>query len=79
MTVGVEWQPAIDALGDARPALVLWGGDDPLGDQRFAERLAARVGASLTVFDGCGHWWPWERPAAAAAVLEQLWASRPGS
>jgi pimeloyl-ACP methyl ester carboxylesterase len=23
--------------------------------------------------EGCGHWWPLERPAEVAAVLERLW------
>jgi pimeloyl-ACP methyl ester carboxylesterase len=39
----------------------------------FAERLAARVGGELVLFEGCGHWWPLERPAEAAAALERFW------
>ena len=42
---------------------------------RFAERLAERVHGELLLFEGCGHWWPLERPAEAAAALERFWAA----
>ena len=70
--VGREWQDAIATI--SRPALILWGKDDPYAGPRFAERLAARVGGQLMVFEQCGHWWPLERPAEAAAALERFWA-----
>ena len=72
VTVGAEWQPAVDAMPH-RPSLVLWGADDPYVTPRFAERLAARLDGRLLVFDGCGHWWPVERAAESAAALEELW------
>jgi pimeloyl-ACP methyl ester carboxylesterase len=66
------------AAGDVekvtRPALVLWSRDDHYVGPGFAERLAARVRGELVKFDGCGHWWPYERPAEAAAALEQFWS-----
>jgi len=70
--VGVEWQA--DVARVTRPALILWSKDDPYVASRFAERLAARVHGELVLFEGCGHWWPWERPAEAAAALERFWA-----
>jgi pimeloyl-ACP methyl ester carboxylesterase len=73
VTVGAEWQPAIDAMPHRR-SLVLWGADDVYAPPWIAERLAARLDARLLVFDGCGHWWPWARAADAAAALEELWA-----
>jgi pimeloyl-ACP methyl ester carboxylesterase len=54
VTVGAEWQPAVDALGAARPALVLWGRDDVYAPPEFGRRLAQRVGATFVPLDG-GH------------------------
>jgi pimeloyl-ACP methyl ester carboxylesterase len=71
--VGAEWQPDVERV--TRPALVLWSRDDPYVAPVYGERLAARVGGELVMFDGCGHWWPYERPAEAAAALERFWAA----
>jgi pimeloyl-ACP methyl ester carboxylesterase len=69
--VGEEWED--DVARCERPALILWGADDPYVAPRFAERLAARVRGELVLFAGCGHWWPRERPAEAAGALEHFW------
>jgi len=74
VTVGAEWEDACSAM-PRRPALVLWGGDDPYVTPEFGEQLARRIDAELVVFDGCAHWWPWERPGETAAALERLWSS----
>ncbi len=71
--VGAEWQAGVEKV--TRPALVLWSRDDPYVAPRFAERLAARVRGELVLLDGCGHWWPHERPAEAAAALERFWSA----
>ena len=73
--VGAEWQAAVEQV--RRPALVLWSRDDPYVAPRFAERLAARVRGELLLLEGCGHWWPYERPAEAAAALTRFWAAHP--
>lgn len=73
MTVGEEWEDAVAAMLP-RPALVLWGRDDPFVTTEFGERLAARIDAELIVFDHCSHWWPWERAGETAAAFEQLWS-----
>jgi pimeloyl-ACP methyl ester carboxylesterase len=70
--VGKEWQPGVESMPH-RPAMVLWGRDDPFVTPRFAERLADRLGAELVLFDGCGHWWPFERARETASALERLW------
>ena len=70
--VGAEWQADVGRV--TRPALILWSKDDPYVEPRFAERLAARVRGELVLFEGCGHWWPQQRPAEAAAALERFWA-----
>jgi pimeloyl-ACP methyl ester carboxylesterase len=69
--VGEEWEDGVARI--TRPALILWSRDDPYVAPRFAERLAARVRGELVLFEGCGHWWPLERPAEAAAALEGFW------
>lgn len=72
VNVGREWQPGVERI--TRPALILWSKDDPYVAPIFAERLAKRVGGELVLLEGCGHWWPLERPAEAAAALERFWA-----
>jgi len=73
--VGEEWEDDVARI--SRPALILWSRDDPYVAPRFAERLAARVRGELALLEGCGHWWPLERPAEAAAVLERFWRAHP--
>jgi len=73
--VGDDWEDEVARI--TRPALVLWSRDDPYVESRFAERLAERVRGDLVLLDGCGHWWPLERPAEAAAALERFWAAAP--
>jgi pimeloyl-ACP methyl ester carboxylesterase len=72
VTVGAEWQPAVDAM-PRRPAVVFHGADDLYVERIVAERLAARLDGELVVLDGCGHWWAWERAAEVAAALTELW------
>ena len=72
VTVGVEWQPAVDSML-RRPAMVFHGGDDPFLDAGIAERLSQRIGAELVVFGSCGHWWAWARASETAAALTRLW------
>jgi pimeloyl-ACP methyl ester carboxylesterase len=76
VTVGDEWEDAVTAM-PARPALVLWGADDPYVTPEFGARLAARVDGELIVYEDCSHWWPWERPQETAVALELLWSTAP--
>jgi len=76
ITVGEEWEDGVAAM-PARPALVLWGRDDPFVTAEYAERLARRIGAELVIFDDCGHWWPWAHARESAAALERLWSGAP--
>jgi pimeloyl-ACP methyl ester carboxylesterase len=69
--VGAEWEDDVARI--TRPALILWGHDDPFVSPRFAERLAKRVRGELVLLEGCGHWWPHERPREAAEALERFW------
>jgi len=72
--VGEEWEDDVAKI--RRPALVLWARDDPFVAPRFAERLAKRVGGQLHLIENCGHFWPHERPAEAAAALERFWQAQ---
>ena len=69
--VGEEWEDDVARIH--RPALILWGREDPFVAPRFAERLAERVRGRLHFLEGCGHFWPHERPEEAAAALENFW------
>jgi pimeloyl-ACP methyl ester carboxylesterase len=73
VTVGAEWQPAVDAMPH-RPAVVFHGGDDPYVDVAVMARLGARLDAPVIVYEGCSHWWAWERAADVAATLTDLWS-----
>ena len=68
--VGTDW-PQLAA--PTPPGLVLWGAKDPYVGVEFGKRLADRTGAKFTAFDECSHWWPSQRPAEAAALLEEHW------
>ena len=72
VSVGAEWEDAVAAM-PRRPAVVLWGRDDPYVGPEFGERLAQRISSELIVFDDCSHWWPWERASETADALERLW------
>jgi pimeloyl-ACP methyl ester carboxylesterase len=73
--VGAEWQADTEKI--TRPALILWGANDPYAGVPIAQRLAARVRGELVVFEHCGHWWPLQRPAETTAALERFWARCP--
>jgi pimeloyl-ACP methyl ester carboxylesterase len=68
-----DWAPTGPA---PRPALVLWGKDDPVGPPASGQRFAAATGARLLLLEG-GHWAIIERPQESAAALEELWSSVP--
>jgi pimeloyl-ACP methyl ester carboxylesterase len=69
--VGQEW-PSLKA--PVPPGLAIWGADDPYVAPDFGKRLAERTGAKYAEFAGCSHWWPLQRPAEAAALLEEHWS-----
>jgi pimeloyl-ACP methyl ester carboxylesterase len=73
LTPGEEWEDQIAAM-PRRPALLFHGADDAFVPVDTATRMAARLDAELVVYDGCGHWWPWERAQETARALEELWA-----
>lgn len=59
----------------AAPGLVIHAGDDPFGDAAMARDVAGRLNAQFETLDGAGHWWPYQAPEAAAALLRKFQAS----
>jgi pimeloyl-ACP methyl ester carboxylesterase len=67
-----EWDPELTNM--PKNGLLIWGADDPYMQVEFAEKMAGRVGARLVSLPDTGHWWPAQRPAEVAALLEEHWA-----
>jgi pimeloyl-ACP methyl ester carboxylesterase len=70
--VAEDWTPL---SAPVPPGLVIFGADDPYVPPVYGERLAARTGAKFVAFEECSHWWPHQRAAEAAALLNAHWAS----
>lgn len=56
------------------PGLVLHPTADPFGDEAKAQEVAERLGARFEPIEA-GHWWPYQAPEAAAAILRHFHAS----
>ncbi|MEO6204485.1 MAG: alpha/beta hydrolase [Mycobacteriales bacterium] len=63
----------------ATPGLVLNPSDDVFGDERLAREVADQLGAQFAVIEGSGHFWPYQAPAAGAALLTAFWDALPAS
>jgi len=70
--VGKEWGP--DLANAPSKALIIYGADDPFVPASFAQRAADASGGEALVLDGCGHWWPLERPGEVAAAIRDFWS-----
>ncbi len=75
-------QPAMAEMGRdaeaarARPGLALIGGADPFAsDNKGSIQVAERMGATVEILEGAGHWWMLDSPAKGAAALERFWAA----
>ena len=73
--VGVEKQWGPDLGRVERPGLVLFPAADPLQDKERFQQVAERAGARLVELEGVDHFWPYEAPERAAAVLRDFWES----
>jgi len=71
--VAAEWTPPPGV--PTPPALVLWGAHDQYGPPEWGRAAAERAGAPFVELDA-GHWAPAERPAEAAAALDEFWGRR---
>lgn len=70
--LGSEWH--VDGPS-AVPGMVIAVADDPLASVRVSEEMAARLGASVTVLEHGGHFWPLGASAAGAAALTAFWST----
>lgn len=57
------------------PGLVLHPTDDPFGDEKLASDVADALGARFERIEGAGHFWPYQAPEKAAALLESFWSA----
>ena len=62
----VGWEDKLLALLEHKPAIVLWGDEDPFIDPAYADRFR---GAEIHHFEQHSHWLPLEAPAEYASVL----------
>jgi len=69
-----DWGPLTPT---AAPGLVLSATDDPFGDERLGREVATALGAGFERVEGAGHFWPYQAPDQAAAVLTAFWAALP--
>ena len=70
--VGDEWDPG--TRGRERPALIIWGRDDPFGKPKRGEEAASAANARIEVIDG-GHWAAFAHPDETARLLDEHWTS----
>ena len=49
--------------------------EDPFGDEQLASEVAVAFGARVETLPGAGHFWPYQAPEAAAALLRTFWSS----
>ncbi len=59
------------------PGLVLDATEDAFGDEMLATEVAESLGARFERIEGAGHFWPYQAPEKAAAILESFWESLP--
>lgn len=69
--IGREWGPDLARI--VIPSLLIWGLNDMLVPVEIGRRMAARMGAEVATLDA-GHFWPYERPEEAAALMRRHFA-----
>jgi pimeloyl-ACP methyl ester carboxylesterase len=69
-----EWGEQLGAVATV-PGLAIVAPDDPfVQSDTLGREVAERMGATVHVLEGQGHWWMLGDPAAGAAMLRQFWA-----
>lgn len=69
--VGRQWGPDLGRI--VIPSLLIWGERDMVVPVEIGRRMASRMGAALETVDA-GHFWPYERPKEAAALMRRHFA-----
>jgi pimeloyl-ACP methyl ester carboxylesterase len=67
-----DWGPLAPTKA---PGLVLHPAEDPFADAKLSAEVADALGARFAPIAGAGHFWPYQAPAAGAALLESFWSS----
>jgi pimeloyl-ACP methyl ester carboxylesterase len=57
------------------PGLVVHPSEDLFSIEPLAREVAGAFGAGFEVLDGANHFWPYQTPEAAAALLQAFWAT----
>jgi pimeloyl-ACP methyl ester carboxylesterase len=66
-----DWQERLIAVTRVRPAMVVWGEQDPYIDSTYADRFGAR---EIHRFAGSGHWVIAEETDAVAACFDAFFS-----
>jgi pimeloyl-ACP methyl ester carboxylesterase len=66
------WGPLVPT---SAPGLIVHSTADPFSDEALARGVADALGARFATLDGIGHFWPYQAPEAAAALLSSFWSS----
>ena len=70
VNVGTEW--AEDLARIVIPTAFIWGENDLIVPTEIGRRMANRIGAEFNTVPA-NHFWPYEAPDEAVAVLRRLW------
>lgn len=68
--IGLEW--ADDLARIVIPTEFIWGELDMVVPRETGRRMAARIGAGFNLIHA-DHFWPYQAPDEAVAILKQLW------
>lgn len=73
--VGTEWLEDLARI--VIPTAFIWGENDMVVPPEIGRRMASRIGAEFNLVPA-DHFWPYEAPDAALAVLRRLWKRAEG-
>lgn len=57
------------------PGMIIHPTEDPFANEQLAAEVAVVFGARFEPLPGAGHFWPYQVPEAAAALLQTFWSS----
>lgn len=69
--IGQEWSEDLARI--VIPSMLIWGELDMIVPVETGRRMANRMGAEFVTLQA-QHFWPYQAPDAAAALLQRLWA-----
>lgn len=69
--IGRAWAPDLARI--VVPSMLIWGERDYVVPVEIGRRMAGRIGAEFVTVPA-DHFWPYEAPDQAVALLKRLWA-----